>query len=461
MIEKVNNNKIKDKSNNNSNKKVENQIIYRIMIDDNLSTYCIEVIEEFIQHFLNFNLPKKVSMEIIKEIYNKYGFDKIYFDYFIDEINSNTFIKKESYINITEDMSENNDNYIIPKEDNSNDKKLNLLVYSIYNIDLDIKDYLNVLKLNKEYYKFLRKVVYKKILLNNPNIEFNKKIKIWKIILDYNENKKLYNYQELKTKIMQNSINPKDSDIINVDVMRTNVIQNKELNQKKISNILKAVVEAIPGISYNQGMNYVAAFLFNILYLKKSEKEKDENEEETFYLFLGLFTSTKYGELFKNNLELLKKFYFILERLISIFIPELYSFFQNNNIKISYFITSWFVTLFTNISQINNLNYEFKILVKILDFFFFYGWKSIFVTIIVLIKNYEDKIMSLKSGELLTFLNSDINKGTFFENENFDIFINEFNNFKIDEELIKRIEKEFDMKINNPKLSKNLRFQII
>jgi len=69
--------------------------------------------------------------------------------------------------------------------------------------------------------------------------------------------------------------------------------------------------------------------------------------------------------------------------------------------------------------------------------------------------------MSLKSGELLTFLNSDINKGTFFENENFDIFINEFNNFKIDEELIKRIEKEFDMKINNPKLSKNLRFQII
>ena len=461
MIEKVNNNKIKDKSNNNSNKKEENQIIYRIMIDDNLSTYCIEVIEEFIQHFLNFNLPKKVSMEIIKEIYNKYGFDKIYYDYFIDEINSNTFIKKESHISITENMSENNDNYIIPKEDNSNDKKLNLLVYSIYNIDLDIKDYLNVLKLNKEYYKFLRKVVYKKILLNNPNIEFNKKIKIWKIILDYNENKKLYNYQELKTKIMQNSINPKDSDIINVDVMRTNVIQNKELNQKKISNILKAVVEAIPGISYNQGMNYVAAFLFNILYLKKSEKEKDENEEETFYLFLGLFTSTKYGELFKNNLELLKKFYFILERLISIFIPELYSFFQNNNIKISYFITSWFVTLFTNISQINNLNYEFKILVKILDFFFFYGWKSIFVTIIVLIKNYEDKIMSLKSGELLTFLNSDINKGTFFENENFDIFINEFNNFKIDEELIKRIEKEFDMKINNPKLSKNLRFQII
>jgi len=98
---------------------------------------------------------------------------------------------------------------------------------------------------------------------------------------------------------------------------------------------------------------------------------------------------------------------------------------------------------------------------KILDFFFFYGWKSIFVTIIVLIKNYEDKIMSLKSGELLTFLNSDINKETFFENENFDKFINVFNNFKIDEELIKRIEKEFDMKINNPKLSKNLRFQII
>ena len=461
LIEKVNNNKIKEKPNNNSNKKVENQIIYRTMVDDNLSLYCIEVIEEFIQHFLNFNLPKKFSVEIIQEIYNKYEFDKLFYEYFIDEINSNTYIKKKSQINIFKDMNENNDKYTIINENYSNDKKLNLLIYSIYNINLDFNDYLNILKLNKEYYKYLRKIIYKKILLNSPIIEFNKKIKIWKIILDYNENKKLYNYHDLKIKIIQNPNNPKDSDIIKFDVQRTFLILDKEKNQNKISNILEAVDEVIPGISYNQGMNYVATFLFNLMNFKKSENGKDENEEETFYLFLGLFTSSKYGDLFKNNLELLKKLYFILERLISIFIPELYAFFQNINIKISYFTTSWFVTLFTNVSQHTNLKYESKILVKILDFFLLYGWKSILITSFILIKNYEYKIMSLNSEKLLSFLNNDIIKESFFENENFDNFMKEFNNFKIDEELIKSIEKEFDIKIKNPKISQKLRFQII
>ena len=101
------------------------------MVDDNLSSYCIEVIEEYIQHFFNFNLPKKLSMEIIKEIYNKYEFDKIYYEYFINEIISNGFIKKNSHNNLIKDINENNDKYIIIKEDNSKDWKLNLLIYSI------------------------------------------------------------------------------------------------------------------------------------------------------------------------------------------------------------------------------------------------------------------------------------------------------------------------------------------
>jgi len=69
--------------------------------------------------------------------------------------------------------------------------------------------------------------------------------------------------------------------------------------------------------------------------------------------------------------------------------------------------------------------------------------------------------MSLNSEELLSFLTSDIIKGNFFEDENFYKFMKEFNNFKIDEELIKSIEKEYDIKINNPKISQKLQFQII
>ena len=322
---------------------------------------------------------------------------------------------------------------------------------------MDLNDYLNLLKLNKEYYKILRKAIYKKILLNYPNIEFNKKIKIWKIILDYDENKKLYNYQELKKNKIENINNQKNTKIIDLDVIRTFFVEDKEANQEKISHIFKTLVEAIPGISYSQGMNYIGAFLLNML---KSIKEEND-EEEAFYLLLGLFTSSKYGELFKNNLELLKKYYFIFERLISIFVPELYIFFINNKINISCFITSWYITLFTNAYQHTDLKYEPKILIKIFDLFFFSGWNSIIVTSIFLIKNNESKILSLGSDKLLYFLNNDIIKGNYFKNENFDEFMNIFNTFKIDEELIKSIEKEYDIKSRNLNKCKNLRFQII
>ena len=50
-------------------------------------------------------------------------------------------------------------------------------------------------------------------------------------------------------------------------------------------------------------MNYIAAFLLNIT----------SDKEEFFYLFLGLVTSTKYGDLFKNDLAQLKIFFIFLK----------------------------------------------------------------------------------------------------------------------------------------------------
>ena len=392
---------------------------------------------------------------------DKYKFDKVYYEYFIAEINSNTYSKKKMQIDIIKNANKNKKKeeykFIILNEENSDDPKLNLLIYAINNLDLDLDDYFNILKLNKTYYNSLKKVFYRKILLKYPNIEIAKKIKIWKIILDCDLNKTKYNYQEIKNKIQENPTNQKGRDVIDLDIVRTSFIADKESNQEKIKYILKSVVEAVPGLSYNQGMNYVAAFLLNLNNLIKEEN----SEEESFYLLLGLFTSTKYGNLFKDNLAQLKKSYYIFERLISIFIPELYVYFMNNNIKVSYFISSWFITLFTNAYQHTKLNCEPKILTKILDLFFVDGWKSIFVTSIFLLKSYESKIMIFSSEDLLHFLISDIIKENYFENENFDKFLHISYNCKIDDELIERIEKEFDIKSKNPNLSNSLNFQII
>ena len=444
-------------NNNIENKKVENEIVFGQKYKDNLPLYCTVVIEEYIQHFSNFNLSKENSIMIVDEMYKKYKFNKIYYNYFIVEILSNSCLSKMQTdlfqdLNIKMDFKKYRYN-MINKENNDNNttrnRKLNSLSFSIYFLDLE--DYKNMMILNKEYYNSLKKVIYKLVLLKYPYINIGKKISIWRIMLNFSENKKKYNYNEIKNKIINKSTSEKGRDVIDLDVVRTAFDENKELNQKKISYILKSIVEVVPGLHYNQGMNYIAAFLLNIT----------KDEEESFYLFLGLLTYTKYGDLFKNDLAQLKKCFYLFDRLISIYLPELYAFFMDNNIQSSYFISSWFITLFTNSFQYNRTKNDPKILLKLFDLFFYDGWKIIIITSISLLKVYEPKIMNFPSEDLLHFLIGDIIKENFFDNENFDKFMYILYNFKIEDELLKNIEKEFEIKTKMPQLGKNLNFEII
>ena len=440
-------------NNDNNNKKLENEIVLGLKYKDNLPLCCVEVIEEFIQHFSNFNLSQIKSKEIVKEIYDKYKFDKIYYKYFMSEINSNTYSSKlqiEIFQNNRQKMDYKKLNLNIKNKDFvSSNPTINALIYSVNYLDID--DYKNIMTLNKECYYKIKKAIYTKILLKYPNINVEKKIKIWKIILNNRENRIKYNYNQIKNIIMNKPTNNNGRDIIDLDVVRTAFKENKEINQKKISYILKSIVEIIPGIQYNQGMNYIAAFLLNIT----------QDEEESFYLFYGLMTSTEYGELFKNDLAKLKKFFYIFERLISIFLPELYNYFIDNNIKVSFFMSSWFITLFTNAYQYINIKNNPQILLKIWDLFFYEDWKSIIITSISLLKCYETKILVFTTEELLHFLISDIIKESYFENDNYDKYMYNMFNFKIDDELINKIEKEIEIKKEMPNLGKNLNFQII
>ena len=436
------------------NKKVENEIVFGQKYKDNLPICCLEVIEKYIQHFSYFNIPKDKSIEIVKEIYNIYKFQKIYLDYFIYEINSNNHSNKKVFINDIFEVTQikydyNKYSFIYNEIKEISSPKLIAFINSLKY--LNSKEYFNIMLLNKEYYSPIKKIIYKIVLLKNPELSLEKKLLIWKTILNYSENKAKYNYEEIKKEIIAKSENKKGRDVIDLDVVRTNFDKDKEINQKKLSNILKSVVQSTPELIYNQGMNYVGAFMLNIT----------NNEEDAFYLFLGLLTSTKYGHLFKNDLAQLKKFFYVFGRIISIFIPELYNFLLCNNIKVNYFISSWFITLFTNAYQYIKDKENPKIILKIFDLFFLNNWKSIIITSISLLKVYEPKIMLFNSEEILRFLINDIIKENYFENANFDRFMYISYNFKIDDMLIENIEKELDIKSKLPNIEKNPGFQII
>ena len=114
-----------------------------------------------------------------------------------------------------------------------------------------------------------------------------------------------------------------------------------------------------PNINYCQGMNYIAAFLLQLT----------QNEEEAFFFLYGIVSHTEYGDIFLNDLTKLKEFFYVFDRLLFIYLPELHIYFKNNAIIVSYFISPWFITLFTNTYQYVSENSSPKILIRIWDEF--------------------------------------------------------------------------------------------
>ena len=79
--------------------------------------------------------------------------------------------------------------------------------------------------------------------------------------------------------------------------------------------------------------------------------------------------NTEYGEIFLNELVKLKQFFYILDRLLFIYMPELFFSFKNSGVLTSFFCSPWFITLFTNCYQYVADSKNPKILLFVLDCF--------------------------------------------------------------------------------------------
>ena len=128
--------------------------------------------------------------------------------------------------------------------------------------------------------------------------------------------------------------------------------------------------------------------------------------------------------------------------------------FKTNNINSTYYISSWFITLFTNTYQ-NIENHDKPLtLLRILHNFIIHGWVSIVKTGICLLKHFENIILTLSSEELLYFLLNDIINMDFFQNVNVTQYDFLEEHFTIEDALIENIENEYYIQqrnINNNK----------
>ena len=421
------------------NQKLENEILAKQLYEEKVPLISVEIVQEYLHHFSSFKFDHKKTKDLIVDLSTKYNFDNKYVSYFLAQLNSNLYSIKNQNLSGEDSVKELDYDKLYFNTDKRKfkkvlDNKVRCLIYSLKFIE--IKELPNLLCLNKTYNSILLKIIYKNILIKYRDMDIKTHLYIWKIILGYSKVKKEYNYQKVLEEIKKNPNEIPSYEIIRLDVNRTNFEKDKEINREKITRILDCLSKCCPEVNYSQGMNFISAFLLNIT----------GDEEEAFYLFLSLLLTSDYGSLFTKELANLKKYFYVFERILDILLPELYNYLKVNNIKVSFFISPWFITLFTD----TYLNIEHrenpKVLLRIWDLFLFSGCKSILKVGISLLKSFEPKIMSLTFEELLRFLISDISKSEFFQNSSYDNLMKTYINFKIESSLISNIESEYEMK---------------
>lgn len=171
--------------------------------------------------------------------------------------------------------------------------------------------------------------------------------------------KKELNYKQLLEEIDSNPDMITITETISLDVQRTPFESDTEQNRSAIFNILRATAYKQPTINYCQGMNYIAAFVLKFT----------NDEEEAFFFLLGLISYTDYGNIFTNDLEKLKQMFYVFDRLLFIYMPELHFYLKSNGVSPSYYVAPWFITLFTNSFQYVTESENPKLIVRVIDEF--------------------------------------------------------------------------------------------
>ncbi len=421
------------------------------------------IVIEYISAFVNYNFGQNNSLELIVKICNDFSMSNNLINYYAVYLNNCSYSVKQYSKNSFYDLknkiedirvelkynsmkkpnklSSINYTKIEPEKKILNDTEKMLIIKKVSRF-LPDSDKINILTLNKKFSSKLNKKIYKEIL-NRKDLEKgiieNKQmhINIWKILLKYNLIKKEYPYHPNLEKALQikYSMNGKnDFCIIDLDSQRTLFDKNTNVEEKRksLNNILKTCIMLNEEGSYCQGMNFVGGFILKI----------SENEEESFYLLMGLFKYTDYRSIFKKDLTKLRLFFSIFEKILKLYIPTLESYFTENKVTANYYLSAWFIALFTSLVKQGQ---KLDAFLKIFDLFIIDGWKAIFNISMDILRKNEETLLTYKNEVLLHYLTNTLGYDYVLNRQNYEYLLD--NN--INKRLVLRISGKLMHNIEN------------
>jgi hypothetical protein len=318
-----------------------------------------------------------------------------------------------------------------------------LIIISEISKFLPLNEIPKIICLSKSISKKGRKKFFRDFL-KRECLTIKDRIKIWKCLLLVSNLKNKYDYNKIieEGKYEEKLSNQVKNQIL-MDMKRTTFKkENLDSYKKALTNVLNVVAFLKPELNYCQGMSFIGSFLIQLT----------ANEEETFYLMFGIVENTEFTSIFLSDLQKLKIFFYDFDRLIAIMVPEAYSIMTINNIKVNYFCTSWFLTMFSNSVVIIDQDKPPKIILKIWDEYFVKGWKAFLTTGLVIMKANEEILKTLKSEQILQFLVSEVLKTDFFEEGFFELYLYFSKKFYIKNSLLRNLEAEYTFEKNKKKI---------
>jgi len=292
----------------------------------------------------------------------------------------------------------------------------------------------NIMLLSKEIKEIIRIPIFKQVL---AKLQLKMPIKIrgqiWSQILE--TSKFIHTYSTLITSLKDGTIVlPKSiEDVISLDVQRS-FAESTVVDPIKVKNVLRAYACCNHKVEYCQGMNFVAGFLYYML----------QDEEKTFQALGQLIAKYNMDDLFAQDVPLLKKYFYQMDRLLFLHMPNLAEHLKSESVGSAYFASTWFMTLFTNVFLYAKSEVAPNTLLTIWDEFLIHGWKSIFRAGLYICKELEMKLMELKFDEIMMVLSEVSKTGVFHDETANEKLVKIMGNVKIRKSEMKMLVSEYD-----------------
>jgi len=163
--------------------------------------------------------------------------------------------------------------------------------------------------------------------------------------------------------------------------------RNKQgLGQQQLLNVLRAYSVFNAEVGYCQGMGFICGVL--LMYM---------GEDDAFLMLISLLENYRMAGLFMDNLPLLNKYFFQLQRLIEMHMPLLYSHFAQQGVEPTMYASQWFMTVCI-------YTFPFSTVVRVWDIFLAEGVKIIFRIALAILKLNQEALLGESFEQILQTL---------------------------------------------------------